>query len=202
MQFNKTGAPTYSTLQFGSTLGDLVSLHNLLNTSTGIVHANTGAASSVSISASGVTLRSYSSQVAGTAAIQTGVFTLDLGGNAMLLTPNGGLGYGTGAGGTVTQATSKSNAVTLNKPCGQITMHNAALAANGVAYFQLTNVLLVPGDILMVNFGGAAANLGAYNVWCDRVDTGSAFIAIKNISGASLSQAVIINFAIIKGAIL
>ena len=32
------------------------------------------------------------------------------------------------SGGAVTQATSKSTGVTLNKPCGAITTHNAALA--------------------------------------------------------------------------
>jgi hypothetical protein len=39
-------------------------------------------------------------------------------------------GYITGEGGTVAQATSKATAVTLNKKCGQITMHNASLAAD------------------------------------------------------------------------
>lgn len=36
------------------------------------------------------------------------------------------LGYATGFGGTITQATGKSTGVTLNKPCGTITTHNAA----------------------------------------------------------------------------
>jgi hypothetical protein len=38
-----------------------------------------------------------------------------------------GVGYGTGAGGAVTQATSKSTGVTLDKVCGEITMNNATL---------------------------------------------------------------------------
>ena len=37
-------------------------------------------------------------------------------------------GYVTGEGGAVTQATSKSTAVTLNKKCGTVTMNGAALS--------------------------------------------------------------------------
>lgn len=110
------------------------------------------------------------------------------------------LGYGTGAGGTVTQATSKSTAVTLNKPTGQITMNSAALAASGSAQFIFNNSLLSGTDILLltVNRAGIASSTN-YNVWGD-VGAGSSFVTLRNISAGSLSEAVIINFAIIKGA--
>ena len=39
-----------------------------------------------------------------------------------------GVGYGTGAGGTATQTTSKATGVTLNKICGTITMDSASLS--------------------------------------------------------------------------
>lgn len=45
----------------------------------------------------------------------------------------GGIGYQTGSGGTVTQATSKSTAVTLNKLSGRITLNAEALAAGATA---------------------------------------------------------------------
>lgn len=48
-------------------------------------------------------------------------FKMDTAGNSLHVRATGGLGYGTGAGGTVTQTTSKSTAVTLNKPTGLIT---------------------------------------------------------------------------------
>lgn len=47
------------------------------------------------------------------------------GGNILSLSGTGALGYGTGAGGTVTQLTSKGTAVTLNKPCGFIKIGRA-----------------------------------------------------------------------------
>ncbi|NBS24587.1 MAG: hypothetical protein EBS78_11605 [Altererythrobacter sp.] len=59
---------------------------------------------------------------------------------------SGGIGYGTGAGGTVTQATSKSTGVTLDKVCGEITMNNATLnretaVAAGSCRIQVHNLL-------------------------------------------------------------
>jgi len=113
-----------------------------------------------------------------------------------------GLGYGTGSGGTVTQATSKSTAVTLNKPCGRITMTADALAASGAVSFVFNNSLIAASDVLALSLStsGSIADVRNYNVWGFVSFSGVAVIAIKNISGASLSEAVQINFAIIKGS--
>ena len=66
------------------------------------------------------------------------------------------IGYATAAQGTVTQATSKSTGVTLNKSSGQITMNNAALANGAVVTFTLTNNLLSAKDVIIVNVSGGA----------------------------------------------
>jgi hypothetical protein len=60
---------------------------------------------------------------------------------------DGGMGYASGTGGTVTQLTSKSTAVALNKLCGQITMHNAALAAGARVSFVVTNSTVGASDV-------------------------------------------------------
>ena len=107
-----------------------------------------------------------------------------------------GLGYGTGSGGTVTQATSKSTAVTLNKPTGQITMNNAALAAGGFVEFLVNNSLFTVTDIVIAQqFGWSNYRVESYPN-----GSGSFNVRVTNISGGSLSDAVVINFAIIKGA--
>lgn len=124
---------------------------------------------------------------------------IDASGN-VLVTGSGGLGYGTGSGGTVTQTTSKTSTVVLNKPTGQITMNNAALAANTTALFSFSNTLIGPSDTVVVNLKGGYAASGSYQVWVDGVGTGTCGIALRNISGGSLSEAVVLNFAIIKGA--
>ena len=117
----------------------------------------------------------------------------------LLITTAAGLGYGTGSGGTVTQATSKGTGVTLNKPTGQITMDAAALLPATQVGFTLTNSLLTINDVVVVNIDGFSGTSDAYNVWAAPI-TGGAYIFVKNISAGSLSEAIRIHFAIIKGA--
>jgi len=108
------------------------------------------------------------------------------------------LGYASGAQGTVTQATDKSTGVTLNKSAGRITMNNAALASNTAVSFTLTNSLISANDVIITNVsgGGTAA---AYTTYVSSMTAGSAVITLRNMSAGSLSEAVIINFAIIHG---
>lgn len=122
---------------------------------------------------------------------------IDTSGSVNVTSP-AGLGYGTGSGGTVTQATSKSTAVTLNKPTGQITMNDAALAAGARVIFQVSNGLVTEKDSVLANY---VDDFGAnYRVEVQAVWTGYFQIGVTNITAGSLSQAVRINFAIIKGA--
>lgn len=109
---------------------------------------------------------------------------------------SGGIGYGVGAGGSVTQLTSKSTAVTLNTPTGQITMNNAALAAGASVEFILNNNVIASSDLLYVNCNG----FYNYQVFVTGVTNGSCRIIVKNISLSSFAEAVKINFTLIKGA--
>jgi len=110
--------------------------------------------------------------------------------------PTSGIGYSAGAGGTVTQATSKSTGVTLSKVSGQITTHAAALAASTTVTFTLTNTAIEANDILVLNHrSGGTAGSYALNAQCA---AGSATINVRNISGGSLSEAIVIGFALIK----
>ena len=108
-------------------------------------------------------------------------------------------GYITGEGGTVTQATSKATAVTLNKKCGQITMNAAALAAATTVTFVLTNSTIAATDLLVLNHvsGGTA---GAYLLNAQAA-AGSVSINVRNVTAGSLSEAIVIGFAVIKAVI-
>lgn len=108
------------------------------------------------------------------------------------------LGYAAGAQGTVTQATDKSTGVTLNKSAGRITMNNAALASNTAASFTLTNSLISANDVIILNVSGGGT-AGAYTTYVSSMTTGSAVITLRNMSAGSLSEAVIVNYAIIHG---
>ena len=108
------------------------------------------------------------------------------------------MGYAAGAGGTVTQATSKSTGVTLNKLSGQITLNAAALTANTGVSFTLTNSQIAATDVLVLNHasGGTA---GAYvlNAQCG---AGSAVISVRNVTAGALSEAIVLRFAAVKAA--
>jgi hypothetical protein len=120
--------------------------------------------------------------------------------DVVMSSANGGLGYGAGAGGTVTQATSKSTAVTLNKPCGQITMNNAALGAGATVAFTFNNSLISATDLLIVQVSGDTPSSNQnYTIRVYPYNTGAA-IYVKNETAGSLSDAVLLKFAIIKGA--
>lgn len=110
------------------------------------------------------------------------------------------LGYGTGSGGTVTQATSKSNSVTLNKPSGKITMHNAALGAGSTVLFTFSNSLIGSTDMVTLQLDATGISSTAdYNVWAS-AGSGAAVVALKNISAGSLSESVAIRFHVTKVA--
>jgi hypothetical protein len=113
------------------------------------------------------------------------------------------IGYSAAGQGTVTQATSKSTGVTLNKSAGQITMNNAALAGSTAVSFILTNSTISANDTIVVcvasNTTGSAA--GAYTTYISYLAAGSALITLRNLTTAtSYSEAVVINFSIIHGA--
>ena len=109
------------------------------------------------------------------------------------------IGYNATAQGTVTQATSKSTGVTLNKSAGQITMNAASLAAGTTVLFTLTNSILSAKDVLIVNVGSGGTS-GAYWPYVANVAAGTAVIGVYNNTVGALAEAIVINYAIIHGA--
>jgi hypothetical protein len=107
------------------------------------------------------------------------------------------IGYTAAAQGTVTQATDKSTAVTLNKPAGRITMNGASLNTATNATFTLNNSFISANDTVILTISGGQTTPGSYNVFANALAAGSVSISLRNISGGTLSEAVVINFAII-----
>jgi len=107
------------------------------------------------------------------------------------------IGYTAAAQGTVTQATSKSTAVTLNKAAGVITMNNASLATATNATFTLNNSFISANDTIILTIASGQATAGSYNVFANALAAGTVSITLRNISGGTLSEAIVINFAIL-----
>jgi len=110
-----------------------------------------------------------------------------------------GIGYGTGSGGVVTQLTSKSTAVTLNKPCGQIIMNNASLAAGVVVAFVCSNTSCLSVDTAVASISANGSGFGEHTVSVV-AGNNSIIFYVKNVTAGALSNAIVINFAVIKGA--
>lgn len=106
------------------------------------------------------------------------------------------LGYTAAAQGTVTQATDKSTAVTLNRSAGRITMNAASLGAATNVSFTLNNSFISSNDTLILTISGGAT-VAAYNCWVNSLSAGTASITLRNTTGGALAEAVIINFALI-----
>lgn len=113
-------------------------------------------------------------------------------------TGSGGVGYSTGAGGTVTQNTSKSTAVQIDKTTGTITMNNASLGGFVATEFTVTNSTVAATDIPVVAIKSGASG-ASYLLTVSAVAAGSFKICIYNLTAVPLSEAVVLSFAVIKG---
>lgn len=113
---------------------------------------------------------------------------------AITSTGTGGIGYATGAGGAVTQLTSRTTGVTINKRCGTITMFSAAGSATA-ASFTVTNSTVGANDVVILN---QASGTNLYNLIVTAVAAGS-FTVTFFTTGGTASDAPVINFAVIDG---
>ena len=78
-------------------------------------------------------------------------------------------------------------------------MNNAALAADAIVSFTLTNTKISANDYLHVQHI-SAGTVGAYNAVAVCA-SGSAVITVTNISTGSKSEAIVLKFSLLKSAI-
>ena len=187
---SQAGADVLPIVQATTSTTKQLSVTNLFTSPTFVTPALGTVASGV-ISACTSTSMALTTPVIGAA---TGT-SLSTTGN-QVISSTGKHGYATGAGGTVTQATSKATGVTLNKSTGQITLNNAALASATTVSFTLTNTVIEAGDILIMNHI-SAGTAGSYLLNAQSA-AGTASINVRNITAGSLSEAIVIAFAVIK----
>ena len=187
---SQAGADVLPIVQASTSTTKQLSVSNLFTSPT-FVTPVLGTVTSGNISACTSTNMALTTPVLG---IATGT-SLSTSGN-QVISGTGKQGYASGSGGTITQATSKATGVTLSKSNGQITLNNAALAADTTVSFTLTNTVIEAGDVLVLNHisGGTA---GSYLLNAQSA-AGSASINVRNITTGSLSEAIVIAFAVIK----
>ena len=98
--------------------------------------------------------------------------------------------------GTVTQATNRSTAVTLNAPAGVITTDSTAIANLGNAAFTVNNSFVKADSTIIVSLNTTGLSAYSIHVATESVAAGSFAIRIYNATGANLA-AVKINFMIV-----
>lgn len=125
---------------------------------------------------------------------------LDVNGNTqvrgtgtLLVVGSGGLGYGTGSGGAVTQATSRTTGVTLDKTNGAITLVSAAGTTTWQT-FTVTNSAVASTDTIIVN---QKSGTDLYEIHVTAVAAGSFNISFKTTGGTTTEQPVF-SFAVIR----
>lgn len=115
---------------------------------------------------------------------------------SLLITkPDSKLGYGTGSGSTVTQGTNRTTGVTINAPCGQITLFSAAGSATP-ASFTVTNSVVEAGDIIDIN---QKSGTDLYQILITAVAAGSFRVTFFTTGGTTTEQPVF-NFMVTKGS--
>jgi len=142
--------------------------NNVLSTSPTLVTPVIGAATGTSLTASGV----------------------------VVSTGTAGVGYATGAGGSVIQGTSRTTGVTLNKTTGAITLFSAAGSATA-ASFTVTNSTVAATDVIILN---QQTGTDLYDLAVTAVAAGSFRITFIT-TGGTTTETTIFNFAVIKGVV-
>jgi hypothetical protein len=114
-------------------------------------------------------------------------------GSARSTSATGGIGYATGAGGAVTQGTSRTTGVTLNNVAGAITLFTAAGSATWQS-FTVTNSTVAATDTIIVN---QRSGTDLYMISVTAVGAGSFRISFAT-TGGTTSEAPVFNFSVIK----
>lgn len=114
-------------------------------------------------------------------------------GTSLLVTGTSGIGYGTGAGGAVTQAISRTTGVTLDKTTGSITLFSAA-GTTSATTFAVTNSTVAATDVIVLS---QKSGTDLYDLMVTAVGAGSFNITFRTTGGTTTEQPVF-NFAVIK----
>jgi hypothetical protein len=109
------------------------------------------------------------------------------------ITATASIGYTTGSGGAVTQITSRTTGVTLNKINGAITMFSAA-GSTVAAAFTVTNSTVAATDTVILS---VKSSTNVYLMFVTAVAAGSFNITFQTTGGV-FADAPDINFAVIK----
>jgi len=112
----------------------------------------------------------------------------------------GKVGYSTGAGGSGSTTGSSPNfAITLSKPCGQITTAALTTAGGSEEFITVTNTTVAAQDVIVLSTTYTGAGTPVLSV--KGVGSSTFTIVITNVSASAFDAAMTINYAVIKAVV-
>ena len=184
---SQAGADVLPIVQATTSTTKQLSVTNLFTSPT-LVTPALGTVASGNISACTSTSMALTTPVIGAA---TGTSLTATG--TIVSTGTAGVGYATGAGGAVTQITSRTTGVTLNKTAGAITLVSAAGSATA-ATFTVTNSTVAATDVIILN---QKSGTDLYDLMVTAVAAGSFNFTFRT-TGGTTTETPVFNFAVIK----
>jgi hypothetical protein len=184
---SQAGADVLPIVQATTSTTKQLSVTNLFTSPT-LVTPALGTVASGNISACTSTSMALTTPVIGAA---TGTSLTATG--TIVSTGTAGVGYATGAGGAVTQITSRTTGVTLNKTTGAITLFSAA-GTTVAATFTVTNSTVAATDVIIVN---QKSGTDLYDLMVTAVAAGSFNLTFRT-TGGTTTETPVFNFAVIK----
>lgn len=103
-------------------------------------------------------------------------------------------------GGTVTQITNRSTAVTLNTHSGQITTDDTSLAAGAEVTFVVNDSIVTATDAIIVSISDSPDADSLLSVFVTDIGAGVFSVSYSNVSANADTGAVVINFVVLRGA--
>lgn len=184
---SQAGADVLPIVQATTSTTKQLSVTNLFTSPTFVTPA-LGTVASGNISACTSTSMALTTPVIGAA---TGTSLTATG--TIVSTGTAGVGYATGAGGAVTQITSRTTGVTLNKTTGAITLFSAA-GTTTAATFTVTNSTVAATDVIILN---QKSGTDLYDLMVTAVAAGSFNLTFRT-TGGTTTETPVLNFAVIK----
>jgi Major tropism determinant N-terminal domain len=106
-----------------------------------------------------------------------------------------GIGYGTGAGSTAVQSTSRTTSVTINAPCGTITLFNTTTTIGQITTFTVNNTIVDPTDVVTVSVKTAT---GMHMASVTNTAMDSFTVSVYTPAAVVVAEAPVLNFVVIK----
>lgn len=175
------GTELFEMVQSGATVSTTAAA--IANSATGTRSIATGGTNATSQTANGVAYYDGSKITTGSALVFSGGNLTNTGGITSS-SATAGVGYATGAGGTVTQTASRTTGVTINKRCGTITLFSAA-GSTSPTTFTVSNSTVAATDSIRVH---QKTGTDLYQVLVTAVSAGQFNLTFFTTGGTTVEQ--------------